>query len=112
MCIRDSSSAMLYFTGSDAHNIKMRQQAINMGLILCEYGLFKAVGASGDSLQKMGAGAVKGEMIPTFSEEEIFQVLKMPYLKPEPVSYTHLRAHETPEHLVCRLLLEKKKKKK
>src|SRR5678816_4920517 len=23
------------------------------------------------------------------------------------VSYTHLRAHETPEHLVCRLLLEK-----
>ena len=32
--------------------------------------------------------------------------------KPEAVSYTHLRAHETPEHLVCRLLLEKKKKEK
>eukprot|EP00658_Telonema_sp_P-2_P001731 TRINITY_DN10654_c0_g1_i1.p1 TRINITY_DN10654_c0_g1~~TRINITY_DN10654_c0_g1_i1.p1 ORF type:complete len:281 (+),score=79.34 TRINITY_DN10654_c0_g1_i1:478-1320(+) len=30
---------------------------------------------------------------------------------PQAVSYTHLRAHETPEHLVCRLLLEKKKKK-
>ncbi|CZR95036.1 hypothetical protein CDFC105_34153 [Clostridioides difficile] len=28
------------------------------------------------------------------------------------VSYTHLRAHETPEHLVCRLLLEKKNTKK
>ena len=27
-----------------------------------------------------------------------------------PVSSTHLRAHETPEHLVCRLLLEKKQK--
>ena len=27
------------------------------------------------------------------------------------VSYTHLRDHETPEHLVCRLLLEKKKRK-
>ena len=26
------------------------------------------------------------------------------------VSYTHLRAHETREDLVCRLLLEKKKK--
>ena len=25
-----------------------------------------------------------------------------------PVSYTHLRAHETLRHLVCRLLLEKK----
>ena len=27
------------------------------------------------------------------------------------VSYTHLRAHETRHDLVCRLLLEKKKKK-
>ena len=30
---------------------------------------------------------------------------------PTPVSYTHLRAHETVLDLVCRLLLEKKKKK-
>eukprot|EP00831_Metopus_contortus_P012398 TRINITY_DN14994_c0_g1_i1.p1 TRINITY_DN14994_c0_g1~~TRINITY_DN14994_c0_g1_i1.p1 ORF type:complete len:173 (-),score=39.11 TRINITY_DN14994_c0_g1_i1:31-549(-) len=29
-----------------------------------------------------------------------------------PVSYTHLRAHETSLHLVCRLLLEKKKNTK
>src|SRR5665647_3835081 len=28
-----------------------------------------------------------------------------------PVSYTHLRAHETDSYLVCRLLLEKKKTK-
>ena len=31
----------------------------------------------------------------------------MPYVKA--VSYTHLRAHETSQDLVCRLLLEKKK---
>ena len=31
---------------------------------------------------------------------------------PMPVSYTHLRAHETVLDLVCRLLLEKKKKAK
>src|SRR5665811_976563 len=30
----------------------------------------------------------------------------------DPVSYTHLRAHETVLDLVCRLLLEKKKKNK
>src|SRR5450756_2826169 len=30
----------------------------------------------------------------------------------QPVSYTHLRAHETRHDLVCRLLLEKKKKQK
>ena len=29
--------------------------------------------------------------------------------RPTPVSYTHLRAHETDSYLVCRLLLEKKK---
>src|SRR5665647_3867232 len=29
---------------------------------------------------------------------------------PGAVSYTHLRAHETDSYLVCRLLLEKKKK--
>src|SRR5450756_1689073 len=33
------------------------------------------------------------------------------YLHYTPVSYTHLRAHETRHDLVCRLLLEKKKKK-
>src|SRR5450756_2868987 len=31
--------------------------------------------------------------------------------RPRAVSYTHLRAHETRHDLVCRLLLEKKKKK-
>ena len=30
----------------------------------------------------------------------------------KPVSYTHLRAHETVLDLVCRLLLEKNKKNK
>ena len=33
-----------------------------------------------------------------------------PMPMPNPVSYTHLRAHETVLDLVCRLLLEKKKK--
>ena len=33
-----------------------------------------------------------------------------PYVGLEAVSYTHLRAHETVLDLVCRLLLEKKKK--
>src|SRR5678816_1813178 len=51
------------------------------------------------------------------SEEVRVNVLNQPYQLFEwislwAVSYTHLRAHETPEHLVCRLLLEKKKKKK
>src|SRR5680860_502809 len=37
------------------------------------------------------------------------QAIKTKYNIPEdmPVSYTHLRAHETDSYLVCRLLLEK-----
>eukprot|EP00831_Metopus_contortus_P029674 TRINITY_DN24393_c0_g1_i3.p4 TRINITY_DN24393_c0_g1~~TRINITY_DN24393_c0_g1_i3.p4 ORF type:complete len:101 (+),score=32.19 TRINITY_DN24393_c0_g1_i3:459-761(+) len=38
------------------------------------------------------------------------QMLAPMYSALIPVSYTHLRAHETSLHLVCRLLLEKKKK--
>ena len=34
------------------------------------------------------------------------------FMNAKPVSYTHLRAHETDSYLVCRLLLEKKKKHK
>src|SRR5665647_360710 len=41
------------------------------------------------------------------SEEEL---LEKPMQSLESVSYTHLRAHETDSYLVCRLLLEKKKK--
>ena len=36
-----------------------------------------------------------------------FGLLEAMLLRAEPVSYTHLRAHETVLDLVCRLLLEK-----
>ena len=39
---------------------------------------------------------------------KLFKEVEMP-LSPVPVSYTHLRAHETVLDIVCRLLLEKKK---
>eukprot|EP00658_Telonema_sp_P-2_P083971 TRINITY_DN920_c0_g1_i13.p1 TRINITY_DN920_c0_g1~~TRINITY_DN920_c0_g1_i13.p1 ORF type:complete len:669 (+),score=242.11 TRINITY_DN920_c0_g1_i13:95-2101(+) len=48
----------------------------------------------------------------TIDLDEFHQMMKQLGLRLNAVSYTHLRAHETPEHLVCRLLLEKKKKKK
>eukprot|EP00658_Telonema_sp_P-2_P064648 TRINITY_DN5377_c0_g1_i4.p1 TRINITY_DN5377_c0_g1~~TRINITY_DN5377_c0_g1_i4.p1 ORF type:complete len:219 (-),score=29.81 TRINITY_DN5377_c0_g1_i4:76-732(-) len=50
-----------------------------------------------------------------YTRERMFPnmaILIPPVLCVDTVSYTHLRAHETPEHLVCRLLLEKKKKNK
>src|SRR5678816_4616790 len=36
---------------------------------------------------------------------QLLEPLRLQRERYEAVSYTHLRAHETPEHLVCRLLL-------
>src|SRR5678815_4893780 len=65
--------------------------------------------ASGESIQ-----AESGAMVSMSSNIQIETAMKGGMLgavarKVLAVSYTHLRAHETPEHLVCRLLLEKKK---
>src|SRR5262249_55868931 len=59
-------AAMHYFTGSKAHNIRMRERAIKQGLKLNEYGLF-------DGNDKYVAGA---------QEEEIFEKLGLPYIPP------------------------------
>jgi DNA polymerase (family 10) len=59
-------AAMHYFTGSKAHNIRMRERAIKQGLKLNEYGLF-------DANETMLAGA---------TEEEIFEKLGMPFIPP------------------------------
>src|SRR5437867_6961267 len=59
-------AAMHYFTGSKAHNIRMRERAIKQGLKLNEYGLF-------DASEKPIAGA---------KEEDIFEKLGLPYIPP------------------------------
>ena len=64
--IKSWGAAMHYFTGSKAHNIRMRERAIKMDLKLNEYGLF-------DSNDKSIAGA---------TEEEIFEKLGLPYIPP------------------------------
>jgi DNA polymerase (family 10) len=59
-------AAMMYFTGSKAHNITLRKRAQKDGLKLSEYGLFRG--------EKRMAGA---------SEEEVFQALGLPWIPPE-----------------------------
>ncbi|HEY2381258.1 MAG TPA: DNA polymerase/3'-5' exonuclease PolX [Terriglobia bacterium] len=59
-------AAMHYFTGSKAHNIRMRERAIKHGLKLNEYGLF-------DANDKCVAGA---------EEKDIFETLGLPYIPP------------------------------
>ena len=46
----------------------------------------------------------------TFERRQQGGQRQLPGGRLQPVSYTHLRAHETVLDLVCRLLLEKKKR--
>jgi len=61
-------AAMQYFTGSKAHNIVLRDRAIQRGLKLNEYGLFRA---SDDT-------RIAGE-----SEDGIYEALGLHYVEPE-----------------------------
>ena len=67
------------------------------------------------SLKQMGYGPV-GEPLTSLRASDLMTIAGLTILGAwlmmgllTPVSYTHLRAHETREDIVCRLLLEKKK---
>jgi len=65
--------ASLYFTGSKEHNIVMRQRAIDRGLRLNEYGLFKSKEETRDP--KL--------LVKCQTENEIFDHLDLEYVEPE-----------------------------
>src|SRR5437773_7523208 len=63
----------MYFTGNKDRNIVMRQRAIDRGLRLNEYGLFRAKAETRDP--KL--------LVKCSTEEEIFQQLGLHYIPPE-----------------------------
>jgi DNA polymerase (family 10) len=65
--------ALAYFTGSKEHNIVMRQRAIQRGLRLNEYGLFKSDQETRDPKLR----------VPCKTEDEIFERLGLAYIPPE-----------------------------
>lgn len=69
---------LAYFTGSKEHNIRMRQEAINRGMRLNEFGLFPEDLADG----KIGIEAAKHTLICN-DESEIYKNLGMDWVPPE-----------------------------
>ena len=65
--------ALLYFTGSKEHNIVMRQRAIQRGLRLNEYGLFKSTEETRDP----------NLLVTCKTEEDVFVELGLAYIPPE-----------------------------
>jgi DNA polymerase (family 10) len=60
-------AALQYFTGSQAHNVRVRELAVRQKLKLSEYGLFDAV---------------TGELIVSRTEDEVYQRLGMAWIPP------------------------------
>ena len=69
---------LAYFTGSKEHNIRMRQEAINRGLRLNEFGLFSE-SLAGSSI---GMEAAKHTLLCS-DESEIYKNLDMHWVPPE-----------------------------
>lgn len=63
---KEYGAALLYFTGSKAHNIKLRGLAKDRGLKISEYGVFR------------GAKRLAGR-----EEEDCYRVMGMPWIPPE-----------------------------
>jgi len=61
-------AALAYFTGSKAHNIRLREMAVKAGLKINEYGIFRE-----KDDKKMG-----GE-----KEEDVYRMLGLPFIPPE-----------------------------
>jgi DNA polymerase (family 10) len=60
-------AALQYFTGSKAHNVRIREMAVRKGLKLSEYGLFRVKG---------------NKLIVAETEEEVYERLGLPWIPP------------------------------
>jgi DNA polymerase (family 10) len=70
-------AALLYFTGSKDHNVRLRERALSMGMTLNEYGLFKEVEGDDTPPQERGDKPLAAK-----TEHAIYTKLKLPYLEP------------------------------
>jgi DNA polymerase (family 10) len=61
-------AALQYFTGSQAHNVRLRGRALRMGMTLNEYGLFRI----DDGVR------VAGE-----TEDDVYAALRLPWIPPQ-----------------------------
>jgi len=71
-------AALQYFTGSKAHNVEVRNRAIDRGLKLNEYGLFDV-----SDIDDPDAGQRVGERVAGETEDGVYEALGMDPVPPE-----------------------------
>lgn len=65
-------AALVYFTGSKAHNIRIRERAVRRDLTLNEYGLFERDPDSGEA----------AAMVASRNEADVYAALDLPWIPP------------------------------
>lgn len=76
-------AALVYFTGSKEHNIRLRRRALERKLRVSEYGVFEIPDDSvGDRLGERGI-ASEGAMVAGASEEDVYRALDLAWIPPE-----------------------------
>jgi DNA polymerase (family X) len=81
-------AALLYFTGSKAHNIRLRQRALKRGWTLNEYALAELLetddGAAADEEAGTTTSASRaGAVVAAATEEDIYAALELAWVPPE-----------------------------
>jgi DNA polymerase (family 10) len=66
-------AALVYFTGSKEHNVKLRRRAVEQGLRISEYGVFR--------VEQEGEG--EGECVAGREEEDVYAAVGLPFIPPE-----------------------------
>ncbi|MGB5296017.1 MAG: DNA polymerase/3'-5' exonuclease PolX [Thermoanaerobaculia bacterium] len=74
-------AGLVYFTGSKEHNIKLRKRALERGLRLSEYGVFREEGEDQEVSGERDPWA--GELIAARSEEDVYAAVELPWIAPE-----------------------------
>lgn len=65
-------AALVYFTGSKAHNVRIRERAVRRGLSLSEYGLFERDSEHPET----------GRLVAARTEEEVYSALDLVWIPP------------------------------
>jgi DNA polymerase (family 10) len=73
-------AALVYFTGSKEHNIRLRQRALDRGLRISEYGVFRI---PEDAEEGTTGLASEGEMVAGKTEKDVYRAVDLPWFPPE-----------------------------
>lgn len=72
-------AALVYFTGSKEHNVKLRQRAVRRGLKVSEYGVFEV----GKNQKETDEDPRSGKRVAGREEAEVYDAVGLPWIAPE-----------------------------